>query len=598
MRILHMTTRKPLKTRKLIILSIIVGFISGLGAFIFYTLLEVSTKFFIEGLGGYKPYPAGGDVEVTGFVFNSFKIPLFLIPAIGGILSGFIVYSFAPEAEGHGTDAVIKSFHKMKGIIRWRVPVVKTIASAITIGSGGSAGREGPIAQIGAGFGSFLASLFNLSDRDKRILVICGVSGGIGSIFQSPMGGALFGIEVLYKKDYEVEAIVPSFTSSIVAYTLYNLILGFTTGVPFGSLRIFSTPPVKITSPADLVVCLIIAVFCGLVGLVYIKAFYTTHNLFKKLKVRNHFKPAIGGVLTGLIAIYIPEAMGMGYGLVQLAIDGKIINVYGASALIFLIAFIFAKIMATSFTIGSGGSGGVFAPSVVIGGMVGALFGYAFQTIGIVEEPAYFVLVGMASFVSAVAKTPIASIIMVLEMTGGYNLLPVLMISSILAYKITGDHSIYSEQVPTRIDSPAHRAEMVIDVLENIKVRDAMVPAEKVITLTKERTLKEVLELIEKTGHMGYPVLEDGKVIGIITFEDVEKVPVADRDKTTVGEIMTRDVLPAYPDESLEDALKKLASREIGRLPVLSRDNSTLLGIITRSDIMRAHAKEVLKLGK
>ncbi|AGK60214.1 Chloride channel protein EriC [Archaeoglobus sulfaticallidus PM70-1] len=591
-----MTQRKPLKTRKLILLAIIVGVISGIGAFVFYTLLEISTKFFIQGLGGYNPYPAGGDIEITKFAFKLPKLPIFLIPAIGGLISGFIVYRFAPEAEGHGTDAVIKAFHRLKGNVRGRVPIVKTIASAITIGSGGSAGREGPIAQIGAGFGSFLGNLLNLSDRDRRILLLCGVSGGIGSIFQSPMGGALFGIEVLYRRDYEVEALVPSFTSSIVAYTVYNLLLGFTNQIHFGTLRIFSTPAVRINSPADLLICLVIAVFAGIIGLIYIKAFYTTHEYFKKVRIPNYFKPMIGGLLTGLIAIYIPEAMGMGYGIVQLAIDGKILSIYGNLTLLFIFIFIFAKILATSFTIGSGGSGGVFAPSVVIGGMIGAFVGYAFQSFGVVEEPAFFVLVGMASFVSAVAKTPIASIIMVLEMTGGYNLLPALMISSILAYKITGDNSIYSEQVPTRVDSPVHRAEMVIDVLENVKVGDAMVPAEKVVTVTPEMKLIEVMKMIEETGHMGYPVMENGKIVGIITFEDVERVPFEERNVKTVADVMTKDIIATYPDETLEDALKKLASRNIGRLPVLSRDDSKLVGLITRSDIMRAHAKEVLRL--
>ncbi len=588
-----MSRKPPLRARALILLSILVGVVSGLGAFFFYTLLELSTKVFLTGMGGFEPYPASGDVEVLPWSFDSTNIPLFLIPAIGGLLSGILVYRFAPEAEGHGTDAVIRSFHRLKGDIRGRVPIIKTIASAITIGSGGSAGREGPIAQIGAGFGSAIGKILKLSDRDRRVLLICGVAGGIGSIFQSPLGGALFGIEVLYKRDYEVEALIPAFTSSIVAYTVYDVILGYTNHIPFGTLRIFSVPDLRIHSPLEMFLYLFLGVIAGVTGLLYIRSFYTIHDLFKKLKITPYLKPAIGGLITGIIGMLIPGVMGMGYGYVQLAIDGRL-------ALSFIFAFIFAKIIATSFTIGSGGSGGVFAPSVVIGGMLGALLGHFFNSIipDIVVTPESYVLVGMAAFVSAAAKTPMAAIIMVMEMSGGYNLLPALMVSSIVAYKITGNNSIYSEQVSTRVDSPAHRAEMLIDVLENVKVRDAMVPADKVISVKPGMSVLELLELIESTGHLGYPVIKNGHLIGIVTFEDVERVPVEKRNDTKVEDIMTRELIVTYPDENLEEALKKLTSKNIGRLPVVSRDNSSLKGLITRSDIMKAHAREILKIGK
>ncbi len=591
-----------LKSRLLIAVAALVGVISGIAAFIFYLLMDLCTKLFLWGLGGYNPPSAGGELEIISFDYQFGTLPIYLIPAIGGLLSGLIVYTFAPEAEGHGTDAVIRSFHKLRGFIRGRVPIVKGLASAITIGSGGSAGREGPIVQMGAGIGSYIASKLGFSDRDRRILLICGTAGGIGAIFHSPLGGAIFGIEILYRRDYEVEALVPAFTSSVVAYAVFEMIMGYIKNVPFGAQHVFITPSVAIHSPLEMVIYFILGIIAGLVGLLYIRCFYTVHDFFKSLKISPYIKPAIGGLITGLIGYLFlvfldeghPFVLGMGYGYVQMAMEGKL-------ALYVIILIILGKIIATSFTIGSGGSGGVFAPSIVIGSMVGGAVGIFFHQLfpNIVTQPEAYVLVGMGAFVAGVAKTPMAAIIMVLEMTGGYNLLPALMLASVVSYKVTWDRSIYIEQVPTRIESPAHRAEMLVDVLENVTVREAMLPVEKVVTVSPENTILEVMQMIERTGHMGYPVIEDGKLVGIIAFEDVEKLPVEKRSETKVKDVMTTNLIVTYPDESLEDALKKLAINDIGRLPVVDRhDGRKLLGMLTRSDIMKAHAREVTKLGK
>lgn len=584
--------KAPLSSRYIIILAALVGTISGLGAFIFYFLLDLSTKFFLVGLDNFNPPLAGGEAEVVKIDFHLGLIPLPIVVALGGLLSGIIVYTFAPEAEGHGTDAVIRAFHRARGVIRARVPVVKTIASAITIGSGGSAGREGPIAQIGAGFGSFVAETLKLSDKDRRLLVICGVAGGIGSIFRSPFGGAMFGIEVLYRRDNEAEAIVPAFVSSIVAFIVFDILMSYFAGTPFGVLPIFKIPQVTIHSPLEFPIYAIVSVLATFFGIVYIKTFYSVHVLFRKLKLQPHFKPAIGGFLTGVIGLFMPGVLGMGYGYVQLAIDGKL----ALTAVLFLII---GKILATSFTVSSGGSGGVFAPSIVIGSMVGAFVGYLFNYIfpQIVVQPEAFVLVGMSAFIAAVAKTPIAAILMVLEMCGGYSLLPALMIAATLSYYLSGDYSIYSEQVANRAESPAHRMEMSIDVLQNVKVKDAMVPAEKIVAVSPYQKVSEVLELIEKTGHIGFPVVRKGKLVGVVTFEDVERVPIEEREAKRVRDIMTRDLIVTYPDETLEDALIKLVEKGVGRLPVVDRqDEGKLLGMITRSDIMKAHAREVARL--
>jgi len=585
-------TRAPIGSKYLIFLAAIVGVISGSGAFIFYFLIELSTKFFLVGLDNFNPPLARGEVEIVKTDFHLGILPLPAVVALGGLLSGLIVYRFAPEAEGHGTDAVIRAFHRARGVIRARVPVVKTVASAITIGSGGSAGREGPIAQIGAGFGSFIAELLRLSDRDRRILVICGVAGGIGSIFRSPFGGAMFGIEVLYRRDNEVEAIVPAFVSSIVAFVVFNLIMSKFAGTPFEVLPIFKIPDVAIHSPLEFPIYALVSILAAIFGILYVKVFYAVYSYSKRLSIAPYLKPAIGGFFTGIIGLFLPGVLGMGYGYVQMAIDGKL-----AVSDMFLL--VLGKIVATSLTVGSGGSGGVFAPSIVIGSMLGGFVGYTFHQMfpEIVVQPEAFVLIGMSAFVAAVAKTPIAAILMVLEMCGGYSLLPALMTSATLAYYLTGNYSIYSEQVATRAESPAHRMEMSIDVLENVEVKDAMVPAEKLVVVTPYQRVSEVLELIERTGHIGYPVVMHDRLVGIVTFEDVEKVPFEERDKTLVRDIMTKDLIVTYPDETLENALIKLVDKGIGRLPVVDRrDERKLLGLITRSDIMRAHAREVKKL--
>lgn len=587
-----MKRRAPLSSKYLILLAAIVGVISGLGAFIFYFLLDLFTKIFLSGLDSFNPPLAGGEAEVVKIELHLGILPLPVVVALGGLLSGLIVYKFAPEAEGHGTDAVIRAFHRARGEIRARVPIVKTIASAITIGSGGSAGREGPIAQIGAGFGSFVGELLRLSDKDRRILVICGVAGGIGSIFRSPFGGAMFGIEVLYKRDNEVEAIVPAFVSSIVAFIVFDVIMSYFANTPFGVLPIFKIPQVTIHSPLEFPIYAIVSVLAAFFGIIYVKVFYTVHNYSKRVSIPPYFKPAIGGFFTGVIGLFLPGVLGMGYGYVQMAIDGKL-------AVTVMLLLIFGKIVATSLTVGTGGSGGVFAPSIVIGSMVGGFVGYSFHYLfpNVIVQPEAFVLIGMSAFVAAVAKTPIAAILMVLEMCGAYSLLPALMTAATLAYYLAGDYSIYAEQVATRAESPAHRMEMSIDVLENVRVQDAMVSADKLVVVTPYQRVSEVLELIEKTGHMGFPVVMDGRLVGMVTFEDVERVPLEERDKKLVRDIMTRELIVTYPDETLEEALIKLVDKGIGRLPVVDRnDEKKLLGIITRSDIMKAHAREVKRI--
>jgi CIC family chloride channel protein len=567
------------------ILSTIVGVVSGLVAILFYSGLFYSTYYILGGIGGYYPVTPAGDVDLlTAPPSHPSRILLIILPALGGLLAGYIVYRFAPEAEGHGTDSVIESYHNKRGIIRDRVPFVKAITTMITIGSGGSAGREGPIAHISAGFGSILSNKLKLNDRDRRMLVICGMAAGIGCIFKAPLGGAIFAIEVLYRQGSESEGIVPAFISSTIAYSIFCTVFNWD--------PLFSMPDYQFTHPIGLFFYALLGVACAAIGILYIHMFYGLRNRFSKLAIPRHIKPAIGGLMLGIMAFFIPESLGVGYGLIQQAIDQDLALTAGLMLLL-----IFAKIMATSFTISSGGSGGVFGPTLVIGAMLGGFLGLTFHTLfpTIITEYATFVLVGMAALLACVAKTPLAAIIMVSELTGNYHLLPPLMLASTLAFVISGKWTIYEKQVQTRMDSPAHRREMTIDVLELIQVKDAM--SKDIITVDPATQVPTVLNLVHKYGHVGYPVLDNIKLVGVVTFEDAEKVPFDERENIRVEDIMTTSVIVTYEDESLEDALKKLLDNGIGRLPVVDREDPTkLLGLLTKFDIIRVHAQLSSKL--
>jgi len=576
----------------LIVLASLVGAFTGVMSFILHLLIEANTKFFLFGLDSYRPPLSMGEVEILKTSSHFGEVPIFILPALGGLVCGIIAYFVSPETLGGGTSEAIEAFHFLGGRISRRVPFIKAIVTGFTIGSGGSGGREGPIMQIGAGIGSSVGGLFRISERDRRILLACGMGAGMGSIFLSPIGGAIFGIEVLYRRDYEVEAFVPAVVASITAYAVFHSILGYFTGIPFGSLRIFGSPNIRIHSPLELLTYLLLGIAGGAISLLYIECYKKIKLIFAKLPVHTVLKPAIGGLIVGIIGWKFSYILGTGYGYAQMAINGLI-----PTNVLWMITF--TKILATTISIGSGGSGGLFAPAVVIGCMFGGGMGYVLHDAfpGITGDPQSYMLVGMATLLAGAFKTPLAAVIMVFEMTGSYNLLPALAVASIASYAVTGIHTICEIQPASRVESPIHRGELSIDVLESIKVSEAMTPVEKIYTVSPDSAVLDVLALIEKTGHIGYPVLKNGRLMGIVTFEDVEKVPIDERGRKKVSDVMSSDLVVTYPDETLEDSLLKLANYNIGRLPVVSReDKSRLVGLITRSAIIRAHAKATRKL--
>lgn len=444
--------------RKWVVLGLLIGIVAGLGAILFYASIQWLTGVFLVRIAGYTPpLPRGEGAPVVTAIAHRLFIPV--ATTLGGLISGVIVFTLAPEAEGHGTDAAIAAFHDHGGRIRSRIPFVKLVASAITIGSGGSAGREGPTAQIAAGFGSWLGDVFQLSDQDRRIAVAVGMGAGIGAIFKAPLGGAILASEVLYVRDFEPDAIVPGFVASVVGYSIFGAWAGWT--------PVFGTGPgLTFTQPASLIWYALLGVIAGLAAIVYVRAFYGTRDVFHHIAIPPHLKPAIGGLGVGLIALAFPQVLSMGYGWVQLAIDGNAAQLAVTTMLILVVL----KIVATALTIGSGGSGGVFAPGLYIGAMLGGgLWALLHNHLPFMPAtPAPFVIVCMMALFGGAAKAPIAVILMVAEMTGQYSLVVPAMFAATAAYLASGQTSIYKNQVLTRAQSAAHQSEYARAFLESL----------------------------------------------------------------------------------------------------------------------------------
>ena len=450
---------------RIVLLAGLVGLVAGLGAVAFQYLSHAVVRFGLEAVAGFEHGRPAGEAALFAagqpLVGHFSPLLLLAIMALGGLVSGFLVYRIAPEAEGHGTDAAIRAYHHNNGVIRARVPLVKLFASAITLGTGGSGGREGPIAQIGAGFGSFLATRLRLSDYERRLLLAAGMGAGVAAIFRAPLAGAIFAAEVLYRDaDFEAEAMIPSFIASTTAYCVYGLFMQNLLGIP-GFRHMFDIiPGLRFNSPALLGPLGVMALVVAAASVLYVRTFYGIHNFFKRLKVPPSFRPAIGALAAGAFAVLLYygvrffgdnasraslNVLSYGYGVLQDVFDphkSGIIPEEGlapaaamaAAAVLLLIGL--GKILTTSLTIGSGGSGGVFGPSMVIGGTLGGASGLVFHALApaLVTPPqvVVFAILGMAGFFSAAAKTPISTIIIVSELTGGYELLvPAMWVSAL-----------------------------------------------------------------------------------------------------------------------------------------------------------------------
>ncbi len=588
-------------TGKWLILAAIVGVVAGLGAIAFDYAEQLIRYLALENIAGYAPTPAEGEHHW----FNPPAVSLSLwklvgVLAIGGFLCSLLVNGLAPEAEGHGTDAAIEAFHFKHGYIRPIVPVVKLVASAITIGTGGSGGREGPIVQIGAGFGSYLATILKLPTRDRRIMLAVGMGAGIGSIFRAPMAGALFAAEILYREaDLEAEVIVPAALASTIGYSIFSYWLP--PGVRFMPL-LGNGLRFQLTSLAELIPLTALALVLVMVAALYIKCFYGAHELFKKSKLTVWLRPVVGAVVAGLVAVtfYVlwdrdPRSLAVlstGYSSLQLAVTNP-----ASLGLPLLIALAFGKILTTSATIGSGGSGGVFGPSMVIGGCTGAAVGQVFHHFWpqLAPQPAIYAIVGMAGFFAGAAHAPVSTIVMVTELTGDYGLLVPALWVSVICFVLCQRWTLYDQQVPSRLDSPAHRGDFLVDVLEGITVQD--VPWKQHSTVFQGMPLKEIVHLVAESRQRYYPVVDRrGRFVGIFSADDVRRHLYNEEiwQLAIARDVMTTRVISVTPQDDLNTALRRFTQLNLDELPVLDQeDKSRLMGMLSRKDVIARYNQKL-----
>jgi len=572
-----------------LVLALLVGVVAGLGGTLLTWGVEGIGSVLLGDIVGFHA-PGHGESATPSWSMPERPWLLLLVLPLAGMLVGWIVQTFAPEAEGHGTDAVINSYHRGRAVLRKRVVPVKLITSMITIGSGGSAGREGPVAQIGAGFGSYLADLLRLGYHDRRILVISGVAAGVGGMFRAPLGAALFAVEVLYSDpDFESEALIPAIISSIVSYVVVASLTGWNS--------IFDTADIHFAKPHELISYLALAMIVAVIGIIYVKVFYGMRdNVFARLPIPAWTKPAVGGFLLAILAVAVPQVLGGGYGWLQLTLDEQL-------PLKVLLLLLPAKILATSFTISSGGSGGVFAPSLVIGGVTGAVFADLAQRVAPQFAPptAACVLVGMGGFFAGVAKVPIASLIMVAEMSGSYGLLVPMMLVSSVAYLLTRGTSIYEAQVPGRVDSPAHIGEFQIDVLERLTVREVMEPDQNVASVLPGASFESVLEIVAESDQEAYPVVDQhGTIEGMFSINDVRRVMATPEVwpllvASDLG-VTARGMAYLEPDDDLHSALQRFTAFKREILPVVEgTPPAPVIGILRHHQVMEAYDREIQK---
>jgi H+/Cl- antiporter ClcA len=434
---------------KWLILGGVIGVIAGLGAVVFYEALTLATRFFLDFLAGYTPPSPAGEGGGAGSARFTRPWAIPLVVVLGALASGFLVFTFAPEAEGHGTDAAIDAVHENPRGIRLRAVVIKIVASALTIGSGGSGGREGPTAQISAGFGSLLARVLDLSPEDGRIAVSIGIGSGIGAIFRAPLGGAVLAADIVYRDDFEAEALLPGLFSSVVAWAIF--------GAFFGYQPLFALPSYHFAHPLQLLWFALLGIVAGFVGLLYSRSFYGVMALSKRLPFTRKLRPAAGALCVGLIALALPQVIGTGYGWIQEGLTGQLSHL----SLIVVLALPFARILATSLSIGTGGSGGVFGPGMVIGAFTGLAVWRLLAPIApaVGHSPAPFVVIGMMALFGAIARAPLATMLMVAQMTGNISIVAPALAAVAIATLIVRrfDDSIYRSQLRTRA-SAASRA--------------------------------------------------------------------------------------------------------------------------------------------
>lgn len=586
----HLTSLNP---RTIYFYSVVIGVLSGLGALAFNELLHAATEITMHGWARVMlPQPMGEMSDLPLPAGPPRRWVLFILPVAGGLISGLIVKTFAPEAEGTGTDGYIDAFHNKAGSMRRRVPWIKSLATLSTLASGGSAGKEGPIAQIGAGIGSALGRSLKMGARARRTMMVAGAAGGLGAIFRAPLGGALTAVEVLYKEDIETDALTPAIISSVTAYTVFCSVKGFD--------HVFGYMGESFHSPIQLLFYAVLGLVCSGAGYVYVRFLHGSKRFFfDRLPINRYLVPPLGGLLVGLIGLAYPQAMGQGFGYVQQLILGQPIDGIKVT-LGFLATLTVLKIMTTSFTISSGGSGGVFAPSLFIGALLGGFVGTLSQQFfpSLVPDVAPFVVVGMGAFFAGVANAPIASLMMVCELTGAYELLPPLMVVAIVALVTSRRWSIYTTQVDNKFSTKAHLWEMNPNFLRHVTIGTAIRGQyRRSAIISPDMPLGAVEALARDAGETDL-LLENvrGELTGLLSLNDL-----GDREDlehlgslVLADDLVNRQTVFLSPDDNLIRALEFFDEREFDKLPIVDSVDGRLrlLGHVSYRDIIGFYQRE------
>ncbi|MDR3044922.1 MAG: chloride channel protein [Desulfovibrio sp.] len=576
------------------VLGMGLGLLSGCAAILFFLGIEAGKHYIqVVWAGLSLPAPAGetlfGHAEAAVRVYR----PWVIVAALGitGLVTGWLVQRFLPNSlDGmtDGTDAMIRAFHAEKGVIRRRAPVLKGLTSICTIAAGGSAGREGPVSQIGAGIGSWLSVRLGLSPRERRILMLAGAAGGLGAVFRAPLGGALTAIEVLYREDFESEALLPAVLSSVVSYSLFTFV--------FGTAPIFGIPRFSFTSVLELPWYLLLSLACAATGWAYVRTFRVLkYSVFGKLRARVGimWTTALGGVLMGLFGVLYPPVLSDGYGWIEQAILGQL-------PVVTMVTILLGKTLATAVTLGSGMSGGMFAPALFVGGMTGGVVGFAAQQIqpNVVTQPGGYVLVGMAAFFAGIAHAPIGPLVMVCELTQGYGLLAPLMLSSAVCILLGRRTALYENQVENKFESPAHLQDATVNLLATMRVRDCYTRG-RVAVVEENVTLKALTDIIANTRAFTFPVRGmNGRLNGLLAVQDVRGILYeADLFDLVLAGDLARPLTALTEDDDLYTALLAFVETDLSQLPVVSKDNEEdVLGLLERSDLFRAYSDSLKAL--
>lgn len=558
------------KSGTMLVLSLLVGAGAGLGAVAFrYMILGFTYAF-----TGHAEYGTVG--RVSNPLVPGLGIWFVLLtPIIGGLMFGPLVSRFAPEARGHGVPEVMLAVNRLGGRIRPQVPIVKSLASALCIGSGGSVGREGPIVQIGSALGSVLGQLARVSESRLRLLVACGAAAGISATFNAPIAGVFFALELILR----------SFDAESFGYVVLSSVAADAIGrAAFGSKPFLTLPAFNFTSPLELVLYAGLGILAVGVGLAFIRILYAGEDIADRLwRGPAWLRPGACGILLGLLLLAVPQMYGVGYGVLQQAVAGRY-------AVLVLLGLLAAKVLATSLTMWIGGSGGVFAPSLFMGAMLGSAYGAVAHQLmpGLAGAAGAYGLVGMGAVFAATGRAPITAVIIIFELTGNYRIILPLMcavvVATALSNAVTKD-TIYTLKLRRRgidIDAPTAPSR-----LARIQIGDAMgrMPA----PLAPEQPIESLLRRFAAERTESLPVITpDGVLLGIVAAADVERAIEHPPDGPVTAGALAQSVPPLHPQDSLEEAVGALGSSDREGVPVVD-EAGRVIGWITHRQVLRAY---------